>query len=72
MIIKNEILDKIKKLEELKEGLLSSMARYLMDSIDNPIITYARKGQVAKSFSELEFFLKPFIKNNGNKVWLHA
>ncbi len=51
---------------------LKTDSRSLMDSIDNPLIIGALKGRIAKSFSELERLLQPFIKNKGNKTWLTA
>jgi len=43
---------------------LKTDSRSLMDDMDNPLIIGALKGRIAKSFSELELLLKPFIKNN--------
>lgn len=43
---------------------LKTDSRSLMDDMDNPLIIGALKGRIAKSFSDLELLLKPFIKNN--------
>lgn len=43
---------------------LKTDSRSLMDDMDNPLIIGALKGRIAKSFSELELLLKPFIRNN--------
>ncbi len=43
---------------------LKTDSRSLMDNMDNPLIIGALKGRIAKSFPELEFLLKPFIKYN--------
>ena len=39
---------------------LKTDSRSLIDKLDNPLITGALKGRIAKSFSELEYLLKPF------------
>ncbi len=41
---------------------LKTDSRSLMSDMDNPLIIGAVKGRIAKSFPELESFLKPFIK----------
>lgn len=46
---------------------LKTDSRSLMDNMDNPLITGALKGRIAKSFFELESLLRPFMKNIGNK-----
>ncbi len=43
---------------------LKTDSRSLIDNMDNPLITGALKGRIAKSFSELEFFLKPYIEKD--------
>ncbi len=43
---------------------LKTDSRSLMDDMDNPLIIGALKGRIAKSFSELEHLLKPFIKDS--------
>lgn len=40
---------------------LKTDSRSLMDNMDNPLIIGAVKGRTAKSFSDLETLLKPFI-----------
>lgn len=42
---------------------LKTDSRSLMDDMDNPLITGALKGRIAKSFAELLSFLRPFIKD---------
>lgn len=42
---------------------LKTDSRSLMSDMDNPLIIGALKGRIAKSFPELEFLLKSFIKN---------
>jgi len=49
---------------------LKTDSRSFIDNMDNPLITGALKGRIAKSFSELEHLLKPFIKDNEIKVEL--
>ncbi|MDW7728117.1 MAG: nucleoside 2-deoxyribosyltransferase [Candidatus Methanoperedens sp.] len=41
---------------------LKTDSRSLMSDMDNPLIIGALKGRIAKSFPELEFLLKSFIK----------
>jgi nucleoside 2-deoxyribosyltransferase len=43
---------------------LKTDSRSLMANMDNPLIIGALKGRIAKSFSELESLLKPFIKDD--------
>jgi len=40
---------------------LKTDSRTLINNMDNPLIVGALKGRIAKSFSELEFLLKPYI-----------
>ena len=42
---------------------LKTDSRSLMSDMDNPLIIGAVKGRIAKSFPELESFLKPFVKD---------
>ncbi len=41
---------------------LKTDSRTLIDNMDNPLITGVLKGRIAKSFSELESFLKSYIE----------
>lgn len=43
---------------------LKTDSRSLIDNLDNPLIIGALKGRIARSFSELESLLGPFIKTD--------
>lgn len=43
---------------------LKTDSRTLIDNMDNPLIIGALKGRIAKSFSELEFFLKSYLEKD--------